>query len=100
MRHKESGIMANGMLQLTSERGLINLHDIKKQNTSHLSVCSAFPFRKAAALNRYYTSHRPSQLAAAAPRCDVQADSRCMLVSAAGTRVQTACHREHAPTGA
>ena len=32
-----------------------------------------------------------------AARCMVDRDARCVLVSAFGTRVQIACHHDHAP---
>ena len=32
----------------------------------------------------------------AAPQCEVEVDSRCLLVSASGTRMESACHCNHA----
>ena len=34
---------------------------------------------------------------AAAPRCEAEADARCVLVSAVCTRMESACRRDHAP---
>ena len=38
-----------------------------------------------------------SSKVAAAPRCEAEADSRCVLVSAAGTPVESACREEQPP---
>ena len=43
------------------------------------------------------SSDRLSKVAAAPPRCVAEADSRCVLVSAAGTPVESACRHDHAP---
>ena len=34
---------------------------------------------------------------AAAPRCEAEVDAMCVLVSASGTRMESACRRDQAP---
>ena len=49
--------------------------------------------------NRHASSDWWSKLAAAL-RCEAEAESRCVLISAPGTRVESACHHDHDHTAA
>ena len=56
-----------------------------------LALAPSWPLRR-----KPSCSDDSSSKLAAAPRCEAEADSRCVLVSAAGTLVESACHQDRA----